>query len=84
MDASGQSYLLSLTESAREILADALVGVYPHGSLMLGGWRPDRSDIDVLVVVDRSLTSTQKSAVGGGVVRGGPAVPWPSAWSSAW
>jgi hypothetical protein len=55
------SYLLSLTGSTREILGDALVGVYPHGSLMLGGWRPDRSDIDVLVMVDRSLTSTEKS-----------------------
>ena len=28
---------------------------------MLGGWRPERSDIDVLVVVDRQLTSTEKS-----------------------
>ena len=28
---------------------------------MLGGWRPDRSDIDVLVLVDRPLTSAEKA-----------------------
>jgi streptomycin 3"-adenylyltransferase len=50
-----------LTASARGILGEALVGVYPHGSLMLGGWRAERSDVDVLVVVDRPLTSAEKS-----------------------
>ena len=61
MDSSASRYLASLTESGLAVLGEALVGVYPHGSLMLGGWRPERSDIDVLVVVDRQLTSTEKS-----------------------
>ena len=31
--------------------ADALVGVYVHGSAVLGDWVPGRSDVDLLVVV---------------------------------
>src|SRR5687768_4353514 len=30
---------------------------------MLGGWRADRSDVDVLVMVDRPLTPSQQSRV---------------------
>jgi streptomycin 3"-adenylyltransferase len=57
---------VDLTSSARAILGEALVGVYPHGSLMLGGWRRERSDIDVLVVVDRPLTQSEKSLLADG------------------
>ena len=57
------AYLQALTSAAAEVLGDDLVGVYPHGSLVLGGWRPERSDIDVLVVVERSLTAPEQSAL---------------------
>ena len=57
------AYLQALTSAAAEVLGDDLVGVYPHGSLRLGGWRAQRSDIDVLVVVERTLTSAEKSAL---------------------
>ena len=81
MDPSAASYLLSLTASARAILGEASVGVYPHGSLMLGGWRADRSDVDVLVVVDRPLTSAEQSLLADDLVRGGAAMPRSSASS---
>jgi streptomycin 3"-adenylyltransferase len=57
------AYLESLTSAAADVLGDDLVGVYPHGSLVLGGWRAERSDIDVLVVVERALTSAEQSAL---------------------
>jgi predicted nucleotidyltransferase len=39
---------------ARE-LDDELTAAYLHGSAVLGGFHPDRSDLDVLVIVERSL-----------------------------
>jgi predicted nucleotidyltransferase len=48
-----------LVQGVREVLADNLVGVYLHGSGVLGGFRP-RSDLDVVTVVARRLTSDEK------------------------
>ncbi|MQS35850.1 aminoglycoside adenylyltransferase family protein [Streptomyces katsurahamanus] len=44
------------------VLGVEVVGVYPHGSAVLGGLRP-RSDIDVLAVVRRRLTARQRRAL---------------------
>jgi streptomycin 3"-adenylyltransferase len=63
MDRAASRYLQALTSAGRGRLGDAFVGAYPHASLVLGGWRADRSDIDVLVVVDRALTSSEQSAL---------------------
>jgi hypothetical protein len=41
------------------VLGDELIGVYLHGSGALGGFRP-RSDVDVIAVVARRLTSDEK------------------------
>ena len=38
------------------ILASNLVGMYVHGSIAMGCFKPDSSDIDVLVVVDQPLS----------------------------
>ena len=42
--------------------ADAVTGVYLHGSAVAGGLRPD-SDVDVLVVTDRSLERRERVAL---------------------
>jgi len=47
------------TEALGRTLQGALLAVYLHGSTVSGGLRP-RSDIDLLVVVDRPLTLTQR------------------------
>lgn len=57
------AYVEELAAAAAAVVGDAVVGVYPHGSLMLGGWSPERSDVDVLVVVSRTLTSSEKDAL---------------------
>lgn len=57
------AYLSALTSVAADVLGDDLVGVHAHGSLVLGGWRPERSDIDVLVVVSRPLTAAEQDAL---------------------
>jgi streptomycin 3"-adenylyltransferase len=43
----------------REVLADAVVGVYMHGSAASGALRPT-SDVDLLVVARRPTTSAEK------------------------
>ena len=41
-----------------------LVGAYLHGSAVLGGFNPDRSDLDVLVVVKGSLSREERRDLG--------------------
>jgi hypothetical protein len=57
MDAPAEvtDYLDRLVERLREVLGVRLVGAYALGSLALGGYRPGRSDIDVLAVVHGTL-----------------------------
>jgi nucleotidyltransferase-like protein len=47
-------YLRAVTSRIRDVLSDQLVGVYTTGSLALGDYRPGRSDIDLMAVVDGS------------------------------
>jgi predicted nucleotidyltransferase len=51
-----------LVAGLRQALGDDLVGIYLHGSAVLGGLRP-RSDIDVIVIVRRPTTAEQKRRV---------------------
>lgn len=64
-----------------EVLGDAVMGAYLHGSAVLGGLRPT-SDIDVLVVLGRSTTVPERQAlvdrlldISGRRARNGPARP---------
>jgi len=45
-----EAYLPALIRVLEARLEDALAGAYLHGSAVLGGWRDDRSDVDVLAV----------------------------------
>lgn len=45
---------------AKEILGDNLVGVYLHGSAVMGCFNPAKSDIDLIVVVENALTKEVK------------------------
>jgi predicted nucleotidyltransferase len=47
---------------AREVLGDAVVGAYLHGSAVLGGLHPT-SDLDVLAVVSRPTTESERRAI---------------------
>jgi streptomycin 3"-adenylyltransferase len=65
----------------REVLGGDLLGAYLHGSAVLGGLRPG-SDVDVLVVARRRVTSPERSALVDGLLdvsgrraRRGPARP---------
>jgi hypothetical protein len=47
-------YLEAVTSRVRDVFGDHVVGVYTTGSLALGDYRPDRSDIDLMAVVAES------------------------------
>ena len=47
---------------AREILKDNLLGVYLHGSAVMGCYQPKKSDLDFLAVVREDMTDADKRA----------------------
>ncbi|WP_282172029.1 aminoglycoside adenylyltransferase domain-containing protein [Cytobacillus firmus] len=50
-----------LAEEAKILLKDNFKGFYLHGSLAMGGFNPDKSDVDILIVTYHSLSSDIKS-----------------------
>jgi predicted nucleotidyltransferase len=50
----------ALVAGLREALGENLLGVYLHGSLALGCFNPQRSDLDVLVVTRASLAGEER------------------------
>jgi streptomycin 3"-adenylyltransferase len=53
-----ERYLAALVRTLDERLGAGLVGAYLHGSAVLGGWREDRSDVDVLAVCAAPVAGT--------------------------
>ena len=51
-----------VVEIARDVLGDAVVGAYLHGSAAMTGLRPT-SDVDVLVVLGRATTPDERRAL---------------------
>ncbi|CEG23406.1 Streptomycin 3''-adenylyltransferase [Planococcus massiliensis] len=50
-----ENYLKQLKDGLESILGDEITGTYVHGSLALGGFNPERSDVDLMVVVRNPL-----------------------------
>lgn len=56
-----------LADSCSDILQTTLVSAILHGSLTVGDFRPGRSDLDLLLTVERSLTPSEAEALVGAV-----------------
>jgi hypothetical protein len=52
-----------------------LVGVYVHGSVALGGFRPERSDVDVIVVTRWTYGEVDQRAIGEALLRNADPCP---------
>lgn len=52
-----------MADSCADILQTTLVSAILHGSLTLGDFRPGRSDLDLLLVVERGLTLSEADAL---------------------
>ncbi|WP_236560920.1 aminoglycoside adenylyltransferase domain-containing protein [Pontibacillus sp. HMF3514] len=55
-----KEFIFNLQKEITKIINDDLVGFYIHGSLAMGGFNPNSSDIDVLVVTENSITVQTK------------------------
>lgn len=56
-----------ILDRVRDVLGDNVMGVYLHGSAVLGGLRPT-SDLDVLVVVREPTTAAERRALVGRIL----------------
>jgi streptomycin 3"-adenylyltransferase len=50
-------FLISLREGLSEVLKNNLIGIYLHGSLVLGDFNCKTSDIDFVVLTEKILSS---------------------------
>lgn len=55
-----QELLDDFTAQSRHILGDNLTGIYLHGSAVMGCFNPEKSDIDLILVVRDTITDTAK------------------------
>ena len=56
------SLIQGFVEGSKAILLDDLVGIYLHGSAVMGCFNSEKSDIDLIVVVERPLSDPVKGA----------------------
>ncbi|WP_309118987.1 aminoglycoside adenylyltransferase domain-containing protein [Paenibacillus sp.] len=53
----------AIVRSLRETLGAPLVGVYLHGSLAMGSFQPERSDLDLVAVYDGEVPAAAKAMI---------------------
>jgi predicted nucleotidyltransferase len=70
------SLLKEITAGFPVLLGDKLTGIYLYGSLTLGAFDPDRSDIDCIVVTKEELSEEEFAAVGEWLARSSGRNPW--------
>jgi streptomycin 3"-adenylyltransferase len=64
-----RQYLIRVAGTLGELLGDALVALYVHGSLATGAFHRERSDVDLLAIVGRKLLPKEREAVARTLVR---------------
>lgn len=52
--------LSRFTEMSRSVLGDRLVGIYLHGSAVMGCFNPQKSDLDLILVVNGAIPNEEK------------------------
>ena len=52
--------LLRFVQMSKDVLGGNLVGIYLHGSAAMGCFHPQKSDLDLLVVVKKDISDAQK------------------------
>ena len=60
MSINTDSLIREFVERSQDILEENLVGIYLHGSLAMGCFNSQRSDIDLIIVVEKSLPDNLK------------------------
>jgi len=68
-------YARVLARRVADRLDGRLRAAYLHGSAVLGGWRPDRSDVDLLLVAENGITGPEVRATAAVLAAGQPECP---------
>ncbi len=55
-----QNILDKIVDKSKQIFGADLTGVYLHGSMAMGCFQPDKSDIDFIIVIKNNITDNQK------------------------
>lgn len=55
-----KDYVFHVQKGVSEIINNDVLGFYLHGSLAMGGFNPNRSDIDILVIAKKSMRVKEK------------------------
>jgi streptomycin 3"-adenylyltransferase len=55
-----QNLIDEFTAMSKEIIGDKLTGIYLHGSMAMNCFNPEKSDIDLLIVIESDITDMQK------------------------
>ncbi len=55
-----QDVLDKIVDNCKEIFGADLTGVYLHGSLAMGCFNPDKSDLDLIIVIEKDILDKQK------------------------
>ncbi|AZN40944.1 aminoglycoside adenylyltransferase domain-containing protein [Paenibacillus albus] len=56
-------FLEEMADSFKQALGENIVGIYLHGSLAMGGFNPDKSDIDIIIIAKSKLTIEETKAL---------------------
>jgi streptomycin 3"-adenylyltransferase len=57
-----QNLIDEFTAMSKEIIGDKLTGIYLHGSMAMNCFNPEKSDIDLLIVIENEITDIIKMA----------------------
>ncbi len=55
-----QNLVDEMVEKSKSIFKESLTGIYLHGSLAMGCFNPNKSDIDLIIVINDGITELQK------------------------
>lgn len=55
-----QDVLNEIVDQSKQIFGEELAGIYLHGSMAMGCFNSNKSDIDLIIVIKDSITDTQK------------------------
>ncbi len=55
-----QELLDKIVSVSVQIFGEELTGIYLHGSAAMGCFHPDKSDIDLIFVIENEITDDQK------------------------
>lgn len=55
-----QNVIDEFIDITKEIIGEQLTGIYLHGSLAMGCFNPEKSDIDLIVIIEENISDTQK------------------------